>query len=252
MTDQRIHFSAPMVRAILRQIEAPGTGKTQTRRMMPHQDALATAYSPIVSGIRIFNYAGEEEISRSRCSVGDRLWVREEWRTFVSLDDVPPRDLWAPGGERGAGVLYEADGSGMSLTADCERVYVSQEIRPAFGKKRMARYMPRWASRLTLYVTGVRVQRLQDITEEDAWAEGCLRGLRDDVGGFFPAEEPHPSGVGLVGWDTARGWYADRWDRIKGPGSWDANPWVAAYTFVPIWGNISVLGTLIEETSLCA
>lgn len=91
--------------------------------------------------------------------------------------------------------------------------------------------MPRWASRITLEVTGVRVERLQDISEADAWAEGCTPGTLDDNGDPFPAEEPHPSGIGTRGWDSARDWYADLWEAINGEGSWDANPWVWVVEF---------------------
>lgn len=105
-------------------------------------------------------------------------------------------------------------------------------------KLRPSIHMPRWASRLTLTVTEVRVQRLQDISEADAWAEGCIQGDADDVGGFFPAEEPHHSGIGYQGWDCARDWYADLWESLHGDGAWDANPWVAAVSFTVVKGNI--------------
>ncbi len=91
--------------------------------------------------------------------------------------------------------------------------------------------MPSEASRLTLIVSSLRVERLQAITEADAWAEGCPPGEPNDNGGRFPADEPDTSGIGLVGYDCARDWFADLWDSIYGPGSWDANQWVWVYTF---------------------
>lgn len=82
-------------------------------------------------------------------------------------------------------------------------------------------HMPRWASRLTLEITEVRVQRLQEISEEDSIAEGVQHvGMGVHVG----ATQPHISPVKA---------YRDLWDSINGVGSWDANPWVWAITFRP-------------------
>ena len=95
--------------------------------------------------------------------------------------------------------------------------------------------LPRWASRITLEVTDVRVERLQDITEADAIAEGCI--AESVISGYDgstiqePAEIPDPSGIGTRGWDDAREWYADLWEDINGVGSWDANPWVWVVSF---------------------
>lgn len=121
-----------------------------------------------------------------RC--GDRLWVREA--AYFAPDaiafavDNPPL---APG-----------------------------EMVQGFGRRRSAIHMPRWASRLTLSVTDARVQRVQDISEADAIAEGC------------PCRTPEE----LAGMD-ARGWFRDLWDSLntKRGYDWDANPWVAAVTF---------------------
>ena len=238
MTDRPILFSAPMIRAILRHIEKPGTGKTQTRRLLnpqPHSPEsvvhvdracgswMSCEPSPVTGGTRQM-----DPWRPLKCKAGERLWVREEWRTFVSLDEVPPRDLWAPGGGRGAGVLYEADDAGMSLTADGERTYARQEPRAAFGKKRVSRHMPRWGSRLTLYVTDVRVERLQDISEADAQAEGV---------GHEPPGRP------------ATVLFFGLWDAINGAGAWEANPWVVAYTFTPRLGNIDAMPAALGKTA---
>lgn len=72
--------------------------------------------------------------------------------------------------------------------------------------------MPRWASRILLEVTAVRVERLQDISRGDAMAEGC----------------PFPN---MAKGDDPRKWYADLWDQINGAGSWEANPWVWVVEF---------------------
>jgi hypothetical protein len=72
-------------------------------------------------------------------------------------------------------------------------------------------FMPRESSRFTATITEVRVQRIQDITEQDAIAEGCLM---DDDDHPLPQEIPHPK-VGMTGWDSARDWYADLWNHIN-------------------------------------
>ena len=118
---------------------------------------------------------------------GDQLWVREAWSTHRCFDDRPPRDL------KGS-FHYWADG----------------EIQT--GKRRPSIHMPRWASRITLEITGVRVERLQDISRGDAMAEGC----------------PFPN---MAQGADPRNWYADLWNSINGPDSWDANPWVWVVEF---------------------
>lgn len=80
-------------------------------------------------------------------------------------------------------------------------------------------HMPRWASRLTLEITDVRVERLQDISEEDAIAEGALEWAR---GACAPG---NPTGF------TAVGYFWLLWEPIHGPSSWDANPWVWVIEF---------------------
>ena len=75
--------------------------------------------------------------------------------------------------------------------------------------------MPRWASRITLRITAVRVERLQDISEDDARAEGWP-GPVTETG--FPIASP-------------LAWFANVWTSINGPGAWEANPWVWAIAF---------------------
>lgn len=224
MSDLPISFSGSMVCALLREIQHPGFGKTQTRRTLnpPPSSAHALAFSALSGQTAIFrnDAHGVRQDVRLRYQPGDRLYVREHWRTSGSLDSTAPRDL-----PRSAAVLCIADGN-MPTWA---------------GKHRQAMHMPRWASRITLIVTDVRVERLQDCSEVDAIAEGI-----DPYAGIDP---------NCHGWrnyldDDGRHWfgdprdsYATLWDSInddpKRPGrAWRDNPWVVAYSFRPILGNI--------------
>jgi hypothetical protein len=98
--------------------------------------------------------------------------------------------------------------------------------------------MPRWASRLTLTVTDVRVERLQDCSEDDAIAEGIEPVLCEPLAGWRSYEvihtgphkgKAHPHS--LVPNAEAVTSYRELWDSINGPGAWDANPWVTAISF---------------------
>lgn len=203
--DIPILFSAPMVRAIL-----AGT-KTQTRRAMRDQPCELLDFNRGGLSIRVRGavyQAFSPTLPPVRCPygrTGDRLWVREAWRAAAVLDSSPPRDI--PSDSR---IWHEADDSVSGLRG---------LVR--MGKLRPGMFMPRWASRITLEVTGVRVERLQDITEADALAEGIVPGyggfgLAD--GSHFHAADPRQSYLGL-------------WEAINGPGSVEANPWVWSVTF---------------------
>lgn len=245
MADLPITFSAPMVRALLREIDLPFTGKTQTRRGLSNTgpELVAPPYRGDGRGLYV-QFQGDDGLpmkaQRLRYVVGDRLYVREHWRCSAKHDATAPRDLTP----RSMTIAFEAGGSiaNQDDRDDWRPSEVSYTDAHWMGRFRQGVHMPRWASRITLLVTDVRVERLQDCSEADAWAEGCIKGDPDDVGGFFPAEEPDPSGIGWRGWDNARDWYADLWDQINGPGAWELNPWVAAYSFRPILGNIDRIG----------
>lgn len=129
--------------------------------------------------------------------VGDHLWVREAWKAYSTFNDLPPRDIPV------SRIFYLADDA----------------YSPSGSPGRPSIFMPRWASRLTLIVTGVRIERLQDINRGDAMEEGCP----------FPnmADGPNP-----------RDWYATLWGNINGADAWAANPWVVAYTFTVERRNI--------------
>lgn len=226
MADRPILFSGPMVRAILREIAAPGTGKTQTRRVLKPQPLPFIGEFFCVghvtkTGRCVFNARGDTGHVQAvvpgppHCfsaelvvpyGVGDRLWVRETWAVSTIYDGMPPRDI-PP-----CGVRYAATDQRIGI------------------KDRPSMFMPRWASRLTLTVTDVRVERLQDISEADALAEGAPRLGMDDDGKFYES---------LTG--TQRCGFAGVWEHINGARagcSWDENPWVVALTFRPALANI--------------
>lgn len=191
MAERPIIFSAPMVRAIL------AGRKTQTRRVLKPQPPTAPDWHVAdrdEDQVLWMGDRGTHVQARIRFAIGDLLWVRESWRTELRNDDITPRDL-----RHGVPVYYEAGGGGEETIPECA------------GRLRPSIHMPRWASRITLKVTGVKVERLQDISEEDAEAEGA-----------------DPFTGALQSYRTS---FYNIWERIHGPGSWDANPWVAAISF---------------------
>lgn len=146
---------------------------------------------------------------RTKYQVGDRLWVREAWRCEKVFDDTSPSSL--PTGECVA-AHYEADGA---------RKFWKYPNLPA-GRLRPSIHMPRRFSRITLEVTDVRVERLQDISEVDAKAEGALR----DAFEYWTHGQTNPRQN-----ISAKASFFELWESINGEGSWFSNPWVAAYTF---------------------
>ena len=219
MKERPILFSAPMVRAILN-----GT-KTQTRRVVngikqpgetkhPMSHAPNEAYQLDDGQVWRFDYL--EGVSRYdvRCpfgQIGDRLWVREAWRTIPSADRIKPRDL---------------------MNVESLTHYEADAAKPTgMGKLRPSMFMPRWASRITLEVTGVRVERLQDISEADAVAEGIERA--EDFFGC-PCWKCYGEDADVVASDDPVGSYQSLWESINGAGSWDANPWVWVVEFKPV------------------
>lgn len=130
-------------------------------------------------------------------NVGDRLWVKESYRFRSGADNLRPSQL-APHIVGVEPVWYEAGWQTLD--------YPNQPP----GKLRPSIHMPRWASRITLEITDVRVERVQDISEEDAVAEGIALGDDEIIPTFRKL------------WDSING---------KGPHNWDANPWVWVYEF---------------------
>lgn len=230
MANLPVLFSAPMVRALL-----AGT-KTQTRRTLKTENVAGyTHHSGSVWSIKPAVLDAPMAAPLPRYRVGDRLYVREHWRVSKRWDDMPPRDL-AP---KTMTVFFEAGGSisnnahdrGGEISWQPSSFSLSPENADWVGKHRQAMHMPRWASRITLTVTEVRVERLQDCSREDAIAEG-IEQVGDWWRDYRFAVDAGPSLPDPVAS------YRTLWNSINGPGSWDANPWVSAYTFTFALGNI--------------
>lgn len=190
MRERPILFSAEMVRALL-----AGT-KTQTRRVAKEFDAEPGKMDAI---LRRFPH-------QNGCpygAPGDQLWVRETWATNEGA---------------AGGVCYRAD---TGQCATFQRI-ANGEATHAVGRWRPSIHMPRWASRITLEVTGVRVERLQGISEADAVAEGIES--HDDDGATYYG----PFGKGDACPIRA---FRALWESINGAGSWDANPFVWVVEF---------------------
>lgn len=212
MKERPILFSAPMVRAIL-----AGT-KTQTRRVVNGQEQWPTNTHHITFlstrgtalAVDSNRTTWRPEIRCPYGQPGDRLWVREAWRTVAEMDDLPPHDL-----NTAHRIWFEAN----------------SPHQPGAGKLRPSMFMPRWASRITLEVTGVRVERLQEISIEDCKSEGAWGPDESIVG-----KVAKHFGIDIL---AANPYLAYRmlWESINGPGSWEANPWVWVVEFKRLEGG---------------
>lgn len=224
--DRPILFSGPMVRAIL------DGRKTQTRRVLKLGNRLPDYIGPrgCTDDPSCWGWSDDERgdywlVKRGESDkgcldwsdwagayqVGDRLWVRETF-SYECLD-VDRDGILPP--------WYWADGNPSSGD---------------FTRPKPSIHMPRWASRLTLIVTDVRVQRLQDIREADAVAEGIYEWEPRDADGMRHFGLPE---LGVSCPTAARGfmWLWDSLNESRGFG-WKANPWVCAVTFTAHQHNI--------------
>lgn len=237
MVERPILFSGPMVRALL------AGRKTQTRRVLKRQPQrhyweciegyelrstptnLVTVDGKVAVQFhhRIPLNSHEDVEPWNVCPYGqpgDRLWVREAFLFPKSLDDLSPAEVgdkaldagysapWCP-------TQYEVDGA--RRTAQEWASFMTPPTEAVPGRLRASMHMPRWASRITLEITEVRVERLQSISEADAIDEGLQS---TDGGAWLPGPCDHPEWA-----------YHLLWDQINGEGSWAANPWVWAVSF---------------------
>lgn len=211
MKERPILMSGPMVRATLddrktktRRVIVPrqSTPRVAPLTMEPYmwegQQELDDDGLPCWIGTHPDYPTGEKWFSCPYGGVGDRLWVRETWATVKTLDDL------------NAAACYQHDRPPAIYYAAWIGAARNSENR---GRWRPSIHMPRWACRLTLEILSVGVERLQDITEEDAIAEGCTA---TQAGDGYPFAMP------------ARMNFVDLWDDInakRGYG-WAVNPWV--------------------------
>lgn len=218
--DRPIIFKEEMVRAVLE------GRKTKTRRVMKPQPEAGLEFTPFAP-FGVVNGKGNPLICRHG-QPGDRLWVRETW---CEVDDT---DF---AGERW--VDYRAT---PKYSASHPAAWENAPDDPEALKWRPSIHMPRWASRITLEITGVRVERLQDISEEDAIAEGARHF--PDLPGTSPygqddrwSMETPDSCDNCLG--NARMAFANYFCKITGNAPkglldsrpWDANPWVWVIEF---------------------
>lgn len=221
MKERPILFNAEMVQAIL------SGRKTQTRRVM--KDQPTDCFSPMNMGLEldytarwytpgivdkhgylqpakkeIFGVADEHEGYECQIgAVGDQLWVRETWARY-NIDQ---------------------DSHDMAYRA------TKPDDWPEGGRWRPSIHMPRWASRISLLITGVRVERLQDISQEDAQAEGF------ELSGWVPSYS-NPDNAGFDETLTPYDNLAETWESIYGQRSWLLNPWVWVIEFERIGGDL--------------
>jgi hypothetical protein len=192
MKERPILFSAPMVRAIL-----AGT-KTQTRRILkPQPELTESGWMQWKDGECAADCFASVIADDCPYGVpGDRLWVRETWfPTRFDCNDLRDQSF----------IRYAADG-----TYDPRRDCVGRAWKPSI-------HMPRWVSRITLEITRVRVERLQEISEHDAMAEGVTPSISGVAGEHEPPPKSHRTG------------FVRLWNEING--NWLDDPWVWVVEF---------------------
>lgn len=222
MIERPILFKPEMVRAIL------AGRKTQTRRL--YVPRYPEPYEVVEDGVP--HQCGEDGVYHRRADPygvpGDRLWIKETWAVDESLDLQKPSNL-APGID----MLYLADGHRVKPARSFDR-----------GKTRVSIFMPRWASRITLPVEDVRVERLQDISVEDAIAEGIDPAPhRCDCDRCRQTSQLCPATSSSLIME-----YAALWMQINGPTSWDANPLVWKIAFPKLTANATKQETNTDAT----
>ena len=244
LTEGKLPFKGDMVRAILREIEQPGTGESMTSRIIKPPpkgfEGIDAIPERLQMSNRIFWWDGTDTKtvkSRGRyVGIHDFIWVRETWQQFFDNEIPVDRSRQIRGRmgipakpEMKSYVAYRADGDIPD--------------HPEHGKARWRAsiHMPRWASRITLVVTNSQIRRLHDISEEEAKAEGVRPACRP------PWKEK------VVSTPWYRWGFAELWDGIygKNPGeSWDDNPWILSTYFKPYLCNIDRMDSYLNSISV--
>lgn len=236
MRDIPVIMSAPMVLATLREIEKPGTGKTNTRRyawgprfekaiddeggrpgwrwgvwrhgecVWPSKKSLIKMGLPADTEMLIGHMAPS---NRQSAKAEDQLWVRETWRASYDWDCYSEKLGRCP--------------RPSDITPGHIVEYLADDTFELGGQTRVAIHMPRWASRITLIVTAVKIERLQAISEADAKAEGV------ESTAFHRDDRPLSICFSLL------------WESLHGAGAWATDPEVVAIAFKPTLANIDML-----------
>lgn len=234
--ERPILFSALMVKALLE------GSKTQTRRIAPISeldikdlgDGLVcwhVGFSKAIKGSLGSYSGGKFSADQARSIIasqynpfgipGDRLWVRETWQP-----DAPRDGTWPDVS------FYGCKTAPLSLIPERYQNPENCLFRASWQGPDLIRwkpsiFMPRWASRITLEIVNVRVEKLQDISDEDAIAEGIPR-----FGDGFGRWHPDPDDINYTGTTKKPVLsYMGLWEFINGPGSWAKNPWVWVIEF---------------------
>lgn len=211
--DIPIIFSGPMVRALL------DGRKTQTRRLAwgksrPMPKAMPRGNLKMsIPGFKVNGGTYSPASPWQKVKPGDRLWARENWHAAHGSDDIKPRDI-VPGPR-----------------SICPAATYSYADTGIVGKLRPAIHMPRWASRLTLVVTATKIERLNEISGQDARAEGI--SMAD-----WPKGLSDPCEYDRVSINRFR----ELWISLHGADSWDGRE-VVALNFKVIKQNIDTLAT---------
>jgi hypothetical protein len=254
MADHPIIFSAPMIRAL------QDGRKTQTRRIITPGNSLFNGgrWSALhkrqewdwegawVDGgpspmgnpgpyLKLPWQAGDDDFEGSVHRIypviqpGDRLWVKEAH--YLTDDGDSKYAVYAED--------QTAVAEHLEFMARLQRRYPKADWSKHL-RLRSPIHMPRWASRITLTVTDVRVQRLQDISEADVVAEGIepYAGIDPDCSGYRDYSKQASGGF----WLLPRHSYRTLWNSLHGPDAWGANPWVWVKTFTVQHGNIDSIG----------
>lgn len=219
MKERPILFSGPMVLAILE------GRKTQTRRIVKpqpfengrlfgpelYQPVEYDRHGEMVPGKSIYGAYSEDGEWGVKCpygAPGDRLWVKETFFVDTAMKKI--------GSSMMDDLYYRADGECCQQIPECACAEVGKP------KWRPSIHMPRWASRITLEVTSVRIERLQEISEQDAMAEGAkkFKGKYHFLDSWEGELEKTPQAA-----------FRKLWNQINGPDAWDQNPWVWVVEF---------------------
>ncbi|WP_200982589.1 ASCH domain-containing protein [Klebsiella quasipneumoniae] len=250
MKERGMIFNSEMVRAIL------DGRKTQTRRIMkvqPESNQLglllitdSTKHSDIgkyhwAESNATGNHVRSKLFSSPFGAVGERIWVRETWATLGNEEGcyVDWEDNLCKGDERSAARIYRAsceqrpcDYGLWSIPDDAYWKPHTKEHKFE-GAWRPSIHMPRWASRILLEITDVRVERLNAISEEDAEAEGIDMEALYDSQDCYDCIADH----NMTGRPTVTGAFKYLWESIYGEESWKSNPWVWVIEFKRVEGG---------------